>query len=81
MRGQKDNPPVGGSYPTTLWMPGEVVVDEYAISVAGDAMPGPHVIEVGMYDPNTMARLPVLDPTGALGDRVLLGQVEVVAGQ
>ena len=79
VRGQKDNPPMQGRYPTTLWAPGEVIVDEYEIVVASDAPPGPHVIEVGMYDPATMARLPVLDPTGALGDRVLLGQVEVAA--
>jgi hypothetical protein len=30
-----------------------------------------------MYDPATMQRLPVLDPTGAVGDRVLLGNVQV----
>jgi hypothetical protein len=77
VRGQKDNPPARGSYPTTLWAPGEVVVDSYDIPVAGDAAPGPYVIEVGMYDPATMQRLPVLDPTGALGDRVLLGRVQV----
>jgi 4-amino-4-deoxy-L-arabinose transferase-like glycosyltransferase len=79
VRGQKDNPPVRGTYPTTLWVPGEVIVDEYEIVVAASAAPGPHVIEVGMYDPVTMARLPVLDPTGTLGDRVLLGRVQVVA--
>jgi len=77
VRGQKDNPPVRGSYPTTLWAPGEVVVDEFEIPVAADAEPGSYVIEVGMYDPVTMQRLPVLDPTGVLGDRVLLAQVEV----
>jgi hypothetical protein len=77
VRGQKDNPPVQGSYPTTLWVPGEVIVDEYEIVVAENAPPGTHAIEVGMYDPATMQRLPVWDPSGALGDRVLLGQVEV----
>jgi hypothetical protein len=35
------------------------------------------VIEVGMYDPSTLQRLPVLDPTGATGDRVLLGDIEI----
>jgi hypothetical protein len=78
VRGQKDNPPVGGSYPTTLWVPGEVVVDEYAIQVQADAPPGAHVIEVGMYDPRNVQRLPVVDPSGATGDRVLLGNVQVL---
>jgi hypothetical protein len=78
VRGQKDNPPVGGSYPTTLWVSGEVVVDEYAIEIQADAPPGAHVIEVGMYDPGNVQRLPVIDPSGATGDRILLGSVRIV---
>ncbi|MBN1934349.1 MAG: hypothetical protein JW934_06775, partial [Anaerolineae bacterium] len=80
MRGQKDNPPVSGAYPTTLWLPGEIVVDEYEIAVKPDAAPGTHVIEVGMYDPGNLQRLPIADPSGAVGDRVLLGQVVVEGG-
>jgi 4-amino-4-deoxy-L-arabinose transferase-like glycosyltransferase len=78
VRGQKDNPPVNGTYPTTLWVPGEVVVDSYAIPVAADAPSGRHAIEVGMYDPANIERLPVLDPSGTVGDRVLLADVEVI---
>ena len=68
-----------GAYPTTLWAPGEVVVDEYdLVDPARCTAPGiAYVIEVGMYDPATVQRLPVLDPTGAVGDRVLLGNVQV----
>ena len=80
VRGQKDNPPVMGSYPTTLWVPGEIVVDRYAIPVDADAPAGHYTIEVGMYDPATIQRLPVLDPSGVTGDRVLVGEIEVVAG-
>jgi hypothetical protein len=60
-----------------LWAPGEVVVDEYEIEVQPDAPPGMHVIEVGLYDPDDLERLPVLDPSGAIGDRILLGVVSV----
>ena len=81
IRGQVDNPPVGGSYPTTIWVPGEIVVDAYEIPVAVDALPGMHVIEVGLYDPKTMERLPVFDPTGSIGDRVLLAHVEIESGE
>jgi hypothetical protein len=77
IRGQQDNPPLAGRYPTTLWAVGEVVVDRYEIEVQGDAPPGTYVIEVGMYDPANVQRLAVLDPTGAVGDRVLLGGVRV----
>jgi hypothetical protein len=77
IRGQQDNVPVSGSYPTPLWAEGEVVIDEYEIEIQADAPAGPAVIEVGMYDPATMQRLAVLDPTGATGDRVLLGDIGI----
>jgi len=78
IRGQQDNPPMGGSYPTTLWMPGEVVTDAYAFGVDAGALPGEHVIEIGLYVAETGQRLPVLDAAGqVIGDRILLGVVQV----
>jgi hypothetical protein len=58
-------------------VPGEIVVDEYALVIYADAGAGRAVIEVGLYDPSTLVRLPVLDPTGATGDRVLLGDIVI----
>jgi hypothetical protein len=81
IRGQQDNPPVGGSYLTTLWVPGEIVVDEYTIDVQDDASPGTHTFEVGMYNPVDLTRLSVIEPTGSGGDRVLLGNVQVLSGE
>ncbi|UCC63682.1 MAG: hypothetical protein JSV36_01075 [Anaerolineae bacterium] len=79
IRGQQDNPPVGGSYPTTMWMPGEVVTDEYALVVDTDAPLGEHVLEIGLYVAETGQRLPVLDDAGQIaGDRILLSQVQVI---
>lgn len=76
--GQQDNRPVGDTYPTTLWMPQEVVTDEYTLTVKPDAAPGTHVIEVGMYVAETGQRLPVLDTAGQVtGDRILIGEVQV----
>jgi hypothetical protein len=50
--GGQDNQPVNGTYPTSQWAAGEYVSDPYAIKVnAGDS------IEVGLYDPETGARL------------------------
>ncbi len=72
--GQVDSIPVQGTYPTSDWLPGEVVADEYTIPVSPDAPPGTYVIEVGMYDAVTGARLPVHDTAGrpVPGGRVLL---------
>jgi 4-amino-4-deoxy-L-arabinose transferase-like glycosyltransferase len=72
--GQKDNPPVGGSYPTDLWLPGEVVVDVYEIPIAADAAPGEHALEVGLYIAETGARLPVL---GIAKDAVVLQSLTI----
>ena len=81
IRAQIDSEPQGGGLPTDRWTVGQVVQDNYALEVAADASPGPHTIEVGMYLLETLDRLPVRDPeTGEpLGDRILLGTVEVVA--
>lgn len=81
IRAQLDSEPQGGGLPTDRWVVDQVVQDNYALTVAADATPGPHVLEVGMYLLETRERLPVHDPdTGALwGDRILLGTVEVIA--
>jgi hypothetical protein len=75
--GQRDNIPVKGTYPTTGWMEGEVITDEYDIAVKSDAPPGEYQIEVGMYDAATGQRLPVFDEGGTRlpGDRILLDQI------
>jgi len=71
---------VSGTYPTTGWVEGEVITDEYEIAVKSDAPPGDYQIEVGMYDAATGQRLPVFDEGGTRlpGDRILLDQVITV---
>lgn len=79
--GQKDNMPLGGTYPTSRWLENEVVIDRYAIAVQPDAPPGLYRIEVGMYLLETGQRLPVFDDRGErmAEDRVLLEEtIEVV---
>jgi hypothetical protein len=46
---QKDNMPQDGSYPTTLWSPGEVVSDPYRIELPSDLKPGDYPLEIGFY--------------------------------
>jgi hypothetical protein len=77
--GQWDNPPQAGHAPTTRWVPGQVVADPYRIPVSADAPPGPLELRVGMYDLQTMARLPVYDKNGTLtGDSIALKEIEVM---
>ncbi len=81
IQAQMDSEPQGGGLPTDRWSPDEVVQDNYALTVATDAVPGLHALEVGMYLWTTGERLPVVDPETKepLGDRVLLGTIEVIA--
>ena len=78
--GQRDNIPVKGTYPTTGWREGEIIADEYEITVKSDAPPGKYQIGVGMYDAATGQRLPVFDESKAPlpGDRILLDQIITV---
>jgi hypothetical protein len=60
---QDDAMPRRWGYPTTLWRPGEVIVDSIPISLAG-VLPGRYGVAVGVYDPATMARLPAISESG-----------------
>lgn len=76
--GQKDAVPVNGTYPTTDWLAGEVIVDSYDIPIHPDAPSGRYLIEIGLYDAETGRRLGVSGGP-AEGDRILLGEVELLS--
>jgi mannosyltransferase len=81
IQAQVDSEPQGGGLPTDRWEAGQIIQDNYALTLSKDAAPGPHSLEVGMYRLDDLTRLPVVDADSgaALGDRVLLGTVEVLA--
>ncbi len=55
---QKDAPPLDGAYPTSIWDAQEIVKDAYALAIPADAR-APFSIEIGMYSPVNLKRLPV----------------------
>ncbi|MGH2365991.1 MAG: hypothetical protein ACRDHX_15245, partial [Chloroflexota bacterium] len=55
---QSDAQPRGNTYPTTLWQPGETIVDTHLLLVP-PAFQGPGRLEVGLYDSATQQRLPL----------------------
>ena len=76
--GQQDNEPVGGARPTSTWRSDEVIVDGYAILLDPGAPPGVYSVEIGLYDPATLERLPVLDEQGrTVADHLVLDRVQV----
>ena len=79
--GQRDREPLDGTYRTSDWEPGEVIIDRFRLIVDPSAPPGPYELLVGWYDLETGERLPVLDEKGeVIGDYVLLGPVQVTEG-
>jgi hypothetical protein len=56
--GQADAPPLGNRYPTTAWLPGEIVQDSRTA-------PAGHAYRVGLYDAASGDRLAAHTPDGA----------------
>lgn len=77
--GQHDNPPKGGWYPTSLWLPGEIVADDYAVRLDPAAPPGEYDLIVGMYHPDSGERVKILEGMDAGNDFVGIGQIQVSA--
>jgi hypothetical protein len=79
--GQGDGVPVGGMYPTSAWLPGQLVEDRHMIQVDpayGEPVlkvegpvestipPGSYQVLVGLYDPATLERLEAVGTEGAV---------------
>ncbi len=74
---QDDVMPVAGTYPTSRWLPEEVVVDSYQIVLPDDLPPGVYPIEVGLYLADSGQRLQVVVPGLPDSDVVLLRPLQV----
>jgi len=69
---QQDQPPGGGQFPTTGWVPNEYLIDPYTLQIPANAAPGQYILSVGLYDVNDFSRLPVVDQGKITGDHVTL---------
>jgi hypothetical protein len=65
--GDGDGAPVGGSYPTTAWRPGEILFDTHVVTARNPRIDGPAEIRVGWYDWRTGERLLITDGWPAEG--------------
>ncbi len=65
-------------YPTDRWLPGEMVLDGHQLAIPADASPGRYRLQVGLYDWQTMERLPILDETlQPVGDYAVLQELTI----
>jgi hypothetical protein len=63
--GQYDSIPGGGLLPTSIWRPGDVLVDNYTIPISPTLVtPGMANLSVGLYSVPNLAVLQAYDPAG-----------------
>jgi 4-amino-4-deoxy-L-arabinose transferase-like glycosyltransferase len=76
--GQKDSPPLDGTWPTSGWFPGEIVHDTMIIPTSPDAPAGVYYLSIGLYEWTTMTRLPILGEDGSpKTDHLLLTPIQI----
>jgi hypothetical protein len=75
---QVDHVPGNGAFPTSGWLPGEVIADEFVVPLPEVESPAVMQLEVGIYDPATGERLLVVDRAQA-GDHILLPKAISIA--
>lgn len=76
-RAGADALPVEGSNPTSLWQFGETIQDDRVLPLPASLEPGEYEIEVGLYDPTSGTRLPLVSAPDRLGDAAIVGRVKV----
>jgi hypothetical protein len=57
---------------------GDVIVQHVRVPIKPDARPGAYRLQLGVYSTDDMLRWPVLAPSGAPADRVILTLLEIV---
>jgi hypothetical protein len=71
---QRDGQPLNGAYPTSRWLPGETVVDPVVFPLPENLEAGTYDLLVGLYQLDTLARLPVANDTTD-ENAILLGEI------
>ncbi|MEW5719895.1 MAG: glycosyltransferase family 39 protein [Chloroflexota bacterium] len=76
---QDDTRPGRGTFPTSRWQTGEVIVDEYRLTLPPNLPRGEYQIEIGMYNLATGARVQVVDANGASmeSNRVIFERIAI----
>jgi hypothetical protein len=77
--GQRDGQPVGGHYPTSRWRARELVADVHDVAIKPDAPPGTYDLLTGLYELQTLYRLPVEREGLPAADCVVLARITVLA--
>ncbi len=71
---QQDSEPAAGAAPTTSWLRGEIISDQYRIMLPKGLKAGEYTLVVGMYQAASGRRLPV---SPGDSDRVTLARIRI----
>lgn len=73
-----DEPPRQGSAPTSSWEPNRLLPDGHIVAVDASVAPGSYQIEAGLYNPQTMERLLIVDAQGRpYTDKIIIEPINV----
>jgi hypothetical protein len=61
---QVDRQPLNGRFPTSYWLPGQVITDVVRLPPLARAFDGPLTLHIGMYTWPSLERLPLVDASG-----------------
>jgi hypothetical protein len=77
---QADGPPQDNNYPTSYWAAGEIIADPHTLAGDLSIPPGRYQPVIGLYDPATGQRIPILQTDGSSrpNHEVTLDEVTVV---
>ncbi|MCP4537982.1 MAG: hypothetical protein GY832_12635 [Chloroflexi bacterium] len=78
---QHDAEPGDGIKPTTVWEPGQGLIDRYGISLPPDLPPGRYPLIIGLYHVVTGERLAVTLDGEPIGDHLVLFDVDIIPSQ
>jgi hypothetical protein len=80
MVAQGDAPPGDPFFPTSTWLPGELVGSTHELALNADTPPGDYALLVGLYHQPTAERLEAVDSSGQpVGDAPTLVTIPVSA--
>jgi hypothetical protein len=61
---QHDSMPQDGTWPTTQWPAGSLIIDTHVVPLPADLLPGTYHVKVGLYTWQTGERLPLYRSNG-----------------
>ena len=73
---QRDSQPLSGAYPTSQWQPGETIIDPLTLPLPEDLPAGSYQLYTGLYQLDTLARLPVTNDTSG-ENAIPLGEIRL----